>query len=234
VRIPIGSPFRHDHLVECESTQDLAIACVRQAELVGIISTDHQTKGRGRFSRRWESQPGDSLMFSAIQWGYADYPSMPLLGMAWAIAVAELCDAQLQWPNDVVINGKKVAGVLTEVALDPGGRRIPVVGIGLNLRQAEFPPEIAHRATSLAQQGRDPKTAAQQLSALLEISKWIPDPDGWAHIADRWMSRDVTPGKRMKLPNGMEVEAREITSSGRLLAESQSGTLEVDVAEVLY
>ena len=234
MRIPIGSPFRHDHLSECESTQDLAMACVRQAELVGIISTDHQTKGRGRFSRRWESQPGDSLMFSAIQWGYADYSSMPLLGMAWAIAVAELCDAQLQWPNDIVLNGKKLAGVLTEVALDPGGRRIPVIGIGLNLRQTEFPPDIAHRAISLAQQGRDPKSADEQLSTLLEIASGIPDPDNWGLIADRWMNRDVTPGKRMKLPNGMEVKARAVTASGRLLAESQSGTVEVDVAEVLY
>lgn len=159
---------------------------------------------------------------------------MPLLGMAWAIAVAELCDGQLQWPNDIVLNGKKLAGVLTEVALDPGGRRIPVVGIGVNLRQTEFPPEIAHRATSLAQQGRTTQSADGQLAVLLEIARSIPDPDDWSTIAERWMSRDVTPGKRMLLSNGTEVRAREIIASGKLLAESQSGILEVDVAEILY
>lgn len=235
--IALGEPFRRIHLDSCESTQDLALEYVRNADLVGIVSTFHQTRGRGRGDRSWLTPPSQALTFSTIQWPYADFHAMPLLGMAWAVAVANVCDAQLQWPNDVVLDGKKVAGILTEVVRDAGGRKIAVVGIGINLTQTEFPPEIAHRATSLLLAGRPRTTPEMFLADLLAEIARIPEPNNWDAISEPWLARDVTPGKRIFVAGKGEAIAMGIDKLGNLIAQSEtndSATFTTAIGEVVY
>ncbi len=239
MQISVGQAFRRVHEESCTSTQDLALQFVREAELVGLVSTFHQTRGRGRGDRNWLTPPGEALTFSAIQWDYANFSAMPLLGMAWAIAVANVCDAQLQWPNDVLIDGKKIAGILTEVIQDPGGRRIAVVGIGINLLQTEFPSEIAHRATSLVLSGRTRIAPEDLLKQILDEVSRMPEPEHWGVLAPLWMARDTTPGKRLSVPNVGDVIAKGIDENGNLIANRAEGsisdeTLVTSIGEVVY
>ena len=237
MRLPHPDTFRRIHLDSCESTQDVALAYVREAELVSLVSTFHQTRGRGRGDRVWLTPPGEALTFSAIQWPYADYTAIPYLGMAWAIAVATVCDAQLQWPNDVVIEGKKVCGILTEVVRDPGGRKVAVVGIGVNVSQSEFPDEIAHRATSLKLAGRSAPQPEPLLAAILSEVEGIPEPDGWHRISELWMARDATKGKKLFIPNSGHVIADTVDDNGNLVAHSSDGPhsrIVTSIGEVVY
>jgi len=237
--ISIARPFRHVHLESCASTQDMALDFVREAELVGLVSTFHQTRGRGRGDRTWLTPPGQALTFSAIQWPYADFSAMPFLGMAWAIGVANVCDAELQWPNDVVIQGKKIGGILTEVIQDPGGRRIAVVGIGINVSQTEFPPEIAHRATSLALAGRGQISSEALLKEILAEVSNLPEPTEWSILAPMWNARDATPGKKLSVPNVGDVISVGVDDAGNLLAMRANGSQKdelvvTSVGEVVY
>ena len=114
-------------LDETTSTQDVAKA---QGSKFDVVFTHHQVSGRGRLGRTWHSIKGESCTFSVILHSEKNHPEPWLLGMAVAFCVAEALDAQLQWPNDVVISGKKVAGVLTEIH-----ESIPIIGVGVTLNQ---------------------------------------------------------------------------------------------------
>ena len=127
-----------------------------------VFTADFQTAGRGRLDHKWLSPPGTNLMMSVVLSVEGLAPdhvaTLPLVaGLAVAKAVRELVaadedarrktrDVQLKWPNDVLVGGKKIAGILCERHGDN-----VIVGIGVNVNQTAFPPEIANRATSLAQ-----------------------------------------------------------------------------------
>ena len=120
-------------LEEVDSTQAEAEKHLRDAsQPPHVIFARHQSQGRGRFNRKWESSPGDSLTMSLIFQEYESHPKPWLIGMAVSIAVAEVIGGQLQWPNDIVINGKKVSGVLTELLPNNSQEKTPVIGVGVN------------------------------------------------------------------------------------------------------
>jgi BirA family biotin operon repressor/biotin-[acetyl-CoA-carboxylase] ligase len=143
---------------ETESTNEVALQVGRDGAAPGlVVVAERQTAGRGRFGRRWESASHRGLWFSLLL-----RPELPLAQWSrlttWcAVAVAacleRACDlrAEIKWPNDVFIGGRKVAGTLIESGVDPSGRPFAVAGIGINVNQRadEFPPELAHKAGSL-------------------------------------------------------------------------------------
>lgn len=114
------------------------------------VVADEQTAGHGRFGRKWHSRRGDGLYVSVVLrvgLAPADLPVVTLaLGLAAADAIAELAgvECDLRWPNDVLIGGRKCAGILTELHGDA-----VVAGIGINVNHAAFPGELAAIATSL-------------------------------------------------------------------------------------
>ena len=124
-----------------------------------VFAADMQTAGRGRLDHRWLSAPGENLMMSAVV-DVADVPpqevaTLPLIaGLAVAQAVSgvfsgqdnpsKASDVKIKWPNDVLIAGRKICGILCERSGDS-----VIVGIGVNVNQTAFPPEISQRATSL-------------------------------------------------------------------------------------
>src|SRR5947209_17623403 len=87
-----------------------------------------------------------SMAFAA----YADHPRPYLVGMGVAVAAAAVIRCELAWPNDLVVGGQKLGGILTELLPDQTGRRVPVVGVGINLNHKRFPAEIAGRAPNAA------------------------------------------------------------------------------------
>lgn len=215
------------YLDQVESTQDYAEAIVRGELSSGrtdLIYARHQIRGRGRFDRNWESTEDDSLTASLICWNQADHPAPYLLGMAVAVAAALTFDARVQWPNDVVSqNGRKLGGILSTVVADPDGKRIPIVGLGLNLNQSEFGPEIAHRATSFFLESgliSDPKSALAKVLARLNS---IPVPLAWSDLAPFWRPLDSTKGKQFVKPDCVEVVAVDIGDQGELVYLNDSG-----------
>jgi BirA family biotin operon repressor/biotin-[acetyl-CoA-carboxylase] ligase len=118
-----------------------------------VYTADYQTAGRGRLDHKWISAPCENLMLSAVldvsEIAIEEAATLPLVaGLAVANAVMQFigeCNAQLKWPNDVLVDGRKIAGILCERV----GEKV-IVGIGVNVRQTQFPSEIAARATSIS------------------------------------------------------------------------------------
>jgi BirA family biotin operon repressor/biotin-[acetyl-CoA-carboxylase] ligase len=145
----IGEPRLHEP--KCESTQRVLLDRADELSEGAIATTDHQTAGRGRLGRAWEDVPGRSLLCSILLRPPADRPAaeLSLVGgaaTAEAIEAATELFAQIKWPNDVMLNRRKVAGILAEMRGDA-----VVLGIGINVNQArdELPGERAGSLRSL-------------------------------------------------------------------------------------
>lgn len=140
-----------------ESTQIIAHQLARDGEPEGTAVIAHQqTKGKGRLGRRWQSPSGAGLWFSLILRPETSLESVAQITLVSAAAVAKTLtsfgyEPTIKWPNDVLIKGKKVCGILTELHGDMDHVKYIVMGIGINVRQShdQFDSEIADKATSL-------------------------------------------------------------------------------------
>ena len=203
----LGTP--RVHLRSTDSTnlraRTLALAGARHGTLV---TAEQQTAGRGRQGRTWTAPPGRALLCSLV---LREPPR--LLPLTAGVAVAEVCGdgAAIKWPNDVLIEGLKVAGILVE------GRpqdRWAVLGVGLNVAVAEddFPPELRGRAGSL---GLDPDAIEPLLSELLErLGRWLLASDD--EVLDAVRARDAVLGRPVRWAGG-EGTGAGIDGDGRLL-----------------
>ena len=143
---------------QLNSTNDLALQCgIDGAQEGTLILAESQTQGRGRHGRRWLASPKSSILASVIlrhrlRAGQVGLPNL-IGAVAIATAIHELTDlpAQIKWPNDVLIQGKKVSGVLTELEYDRGRQPFFVMGFGVNVntKQGDLPEELRDSATSL-------------------------------------------------------------------------------------
>jgi len=157
-----GTPFAGNlhHFAEIASTNTYAMQQGAAGAPHGsVYLADAQTAGRGRGAHTWASPPGSGLYVSvllrpALAPGDALYISLAA-GLAVAVAVRGTTgiSADLRWPNDILIGRRKLAGILTEMHAEATRVRYLVVGIGINVHQPEFPPELAKVATSLAIEG---------------------------------------------------------------------------------
>ena len=216
------------------STMDVAWQLVEADAPHGMtVVAQVQTAGRGRFSRRWVSGEGDSLLTSVLLRPPVD--AAPLLSIAGALAASDAVTTMtglacaFKWPNDVLLNGKKVCGVLTEIRADTNGNTVAVLGVGLNvnLRTTEH-AEIAEGATSLASEiGMEFAVAdAEQafLAGLRErYAQCLDAPqalvgDWSAHLAT--LGTEVTVRRQDGAVHGM---AEGVDSAGRLLVRLDSG-----------
>ncbi|HLO99351.1 MAG TPA: biotin--[acetyl-CoA-carboxylase] ligase [Fimbriimonas sp.] len=213
------------HYVTTTSTQAEA-----KAVLDGVHWTTNQTEGRGRFDRVWYSEPGNSLAVSICFPSLKGHPKPFLIGMSIALKLAETFDLKLQWPNDLLVGKHKVAGILTEVV-----NGVPIVGIGLNVGPMRFPEEIAHRATSLANAGRDVQDPARVCDAIIEaINSISAIPENWSELKSRWMERDMTEGKLFRTQDDQVGIAIGISDEGELLWNSRGEFRIVSAADALW
>ena len=156
-RGPIGQPLHFFH--ETGSTNDVAASLAEGGAAEGTtVLALAQSAGRGRFGRAWFSPPGAGLYVSIV---FRSRAAAPYLTLAGGVAVAEGIrratglPVSIKWPNDIVmIEGatgrhRKLAGILAEASSGPGGLQHVVLGFGINLRPAAYPPEIAGRASSI-------------------------------------------------------------------------------------
>lgn len=205
-----------------------------------VVVADHQTAGRGRLDRTWETPPGSALTFSAVVDPGLPDPDWPLLPLAVAIAVSDGVrratglEAKLKWPNDVLLGDPvgegpadgKVAGILLERVQGADGTPLAVVGIGVNVGMTEAQLPVP-TATSLALAGaRVDRTAvfgeivhalAMEVAALAEGREWL---------LDRYRTACTTIGHevRVDLPNGNAITgvAEEIDDHGRLVVAGRA------------
>lgn len=234
MRSPLEDGYEWVSLGETPSTQTAAAEMLRGGSRVGVVFAKDQTAGRGRFGREWVSSPGDSLTYSLVFHAYPDHPRPHLVGMSVAVAAAGVLRCQLRWPNDLVIDKLKIGGILTELIADPAGRRIPIVGIGINLNQCAFPAELEPIATSLglARGGQsDPESVGRRIIARLPS---LPEPVSWGDLAPIWDLFDATPGKAFRLPTGEQATALGIGSEGQLLCSVGGESRSVLAAEALF
>lgn len=138
-----------------------------------LFLTDQQTGGRGQYERKWKANPGQNLTFSLVfepQKG----GRFTLLTLACALAVTEVINkkagikAMIKWPNDILNDGKKLCGILTETQFLGNKLERIVVGIGLNVNQAEFSGELEGIATSMRQEGSEEYSREELLAEILQ------------------------------------------------------------------
>jgi BirA family transcriptional regulator, biotin operon repressor / biotin---[acetyl-CoA-carboxylase] ligase len=206
---------------ECESTQTLLL----DADLPegAIAVTDHQTAGRGRLGRAWLEPPGSSVLCSVLLRPPPERAA-PELSLVAGAATAEAVEAatdlstQLKWPNDVMLNRRKVAGILAEMRSD----RV-VVGIGINVNQTreQLPVDSATAAGSLRSlTGREYDRSAllARLLERLEVRYQAWRSGGFEAVYDEIGSRDFLRGRRVR-HDGLDATAVMIDRHGRLVIE---------------
>jgi BirA family biotin operon repressor/biotin-[acetyl-CoA-carboxylase] ligase len=221
------------------STMEVAKREAQQGAAEGTtIIADEQTAGKGRMKRLWLS-PRGSIALSVIL--YPDVAYLPSLVMLASLAVVHSIEAvtglkaQVKWPNDVLINGKKVCGILVESELRRDIVNYAIVGIGVNvnLRLADF-PEILSIATSLSDElGREVSPLELIRRLLVEIERlYLALPVGES-IYEEWRDRLVTLGRRVSVNWGTtsyEGIAESVASDGSLLLRHSDGSLTKIVA----
>ncbi len=187
---------RFAHLESVGSTQDVA----REMPIGSVVMADYQTDGRGRLSHRWESPPGSALLVSFV------LKPNPMLSLAAGIAAAEACGrgVRLKWPNDLLLDSRKVGGILVEASPSRA-----VCGIGINLSWA---PEDAAKLD----EPRD--ELLERLRAAME--RWASAPA--AEVVARWRELSDTIGQkvRVELPDRIvEGTVEDIDEAGNLLVD---------------
>ncbi len=230
MKVPSGDWFMMDEAV---STQDIAATLLEKPDCPSVVFTRHQLEGRGRFKRKWESRRDDSLTYSLILHEHTGHRKPWLIGMAVAIAVAQTLGGKVQWPNDVVMNGKKVAGVLIELLPFDSDLKTPVVGVGVNLNQTEFFYELALRATSVFIETGVRSEPLVVGRAVLEKLSSLPEPEDWTAIEPLWRELDTTPGKRFQLTTGEDATALRVGDDGALVCQVGTEERTVMAAEAI-
>ena len=160
------------------STNDVAARLAESgAEDGTIVVAELQTAGRGRHGRVWFSPRGAGLYVSVIvrpaSGESSDENPAALLTLASGVAIADAVravtglPAEIKWPNDVLVGGRKLAGILAEAAVQAGTLQFVVVGFGVNLQPAAYPPELAPRVTSIEAETSRPADRALLLAEIL-------------------------------------------------------------------
>ena len=228
----LGSPRAHFRLTDSTNARARELAG-RGAPHGTVVTAAEQSAGRGRQGRTWSAPAGRTLLCSIV---IRDPPR--LLPLAAGVAVAEVVDsaipvapadgsaAQIKWPNDVLADGRKVAGILVEGRLQ---ERWAVLGIGLNvaLRAEDFPLELRDRAGTL---GLDPNAIEPTLTALLRrLESWIGA--GADTILDAVRARDALLGREVRWGGRAGIGAG-IDGDGRLVVRTDGGEERLDAGEV--
>lgn len=221
-RGPLGAP--RVHLRNTDSTNERARELALQGAPHGtLVTAAQQTAGRGRQGRSWVAPPGRALLCSLV---LREVPR--LLPLAAGIGVGDVVgpEARVKWPNDVLLERRKVAGILVEGRPQEGWA---VLGIGLNvaLRDEDFPPELRQRATTL---GLSPDELEPVLERLLRaLERWVYAPEH--EVLEAFRARDALLHQPVRWAGG-EGRGAGIDGNGRLVVAIGGGTVALEAGEV--
>lgn len=190
-----------------------------------------QTAGRGRMDRTWSSPEGQGVWLSVLLRPKMPVENAPVITFCCALAMAKAVrqvtalDAKIKWPNDLVLHGKKLCGILLEMGFDAQGYYV-IAGTGLNVRHAAYPPELAERATSIEEWAEVPDrgaVVAAYLSALEDALSAV-EQHGFAGIAEDFRRECITLGSQVHVL-GTDCTftgvAEDIDETGALLVRTE-------------
>lgn len=221
------------YLEQTDSTNTVAMNWAKEGAPEGaIVVADFQTAGRGRLGRSWFGKPGASIHLSLVLRPKINVEAIGLLNLAAAVAVCRALaqhefESKIKWPNDVLINERKVCGILAETHFDRGSVSSVVLGVGINvnLRAEDLPEEIAATATSLliqsAKQFDRIEIIAGFLNAFGNLYSALPSkPD---YVVDAYRPLCSTLGRQVRIEMSdrvIEGRVSEVDSTGTLILES--------------
>src|SRR6478735_9276209 len=221
---------------ETDSTNDDAASAAKSGAPHGaVFGAETQARGRGRRGSEWVSTPGAGLWFSLLlrpRFGAELAPALALCaGLAVRAAVAERVSASVlvKWPNDVLADGRKLAGILVESQLSGAAIASVVVGIGINVTQREFPEPIAGIATSLELLSASDASRERLLADVLrqfETELGRLELEGMAGVAEALAPHDALFERRLKV-DALVGHGAGIDPSGRLRLRLDDGKVEL-------
>ena len=224
---------------ETSSTNDVAEKLARDGVAEGVVVfAETQTKGRGRLGRKWLSPAGQGLWFSVLLRPALPLASITQLTVAAATAVVRAIRSetglspQIKWPNDILLGGKKVVGILTELSAELDRVRHVIIGIGVDVNVTDFPAELREVATSLAAEAGRKFLRAEIAAAILREldADYARVARGeFAALAEEWERQCVTLGRRVVIHIGdrtLTGRAESLDSDGALLLRGDYGHLE--------
>jgi len=247
-----GSLFgkRVFHFFKTDSTNRVAMELGYADEPEGaVVLAEEQTAGRGRAGRSWHSERGAGLYVTLLLRPKLSPVQAPLLTMLaglsahTAVLAQTGLSAELKWPNDLLLNGKKLGGILTEMHAEPNSVRFVIVGIGINVGQEKFTGELAATATSLRKESGRPHSRLEVLVKLLsqfetDYNRFLRE--GPVYVVQRFeVVSGFANGKRVKVDTGRETFVgitAGLSAEGLLIVKKDDGATTTviagDVSEV--
>lgn len=243
---PLWPGFSVEVLPTIDSTNSELMRRARagQREPTLLVALE-QSAGRGRRGKSWQSRPGASLTFSlGLPYRPADWSG---LSLAVGVSLAESLhpDVRLKWPNDLWLQGRKLGGILVEVAVS-GDRRHAVIGVGLNVELPELlpaPPGVDEAAVVALPPV--PPAALQELEPGRDAGEWLAvvvpalardlqafEQAGFAAFAHRFAARDALAGLELRLSDGQQGVGAGVGPDGALRLRNVNGVVDVTSAEV--
>jgi BirA family transcriptional regulator, biotin operon repressor / biotin---[acetyl-CoA-carboxylase] ligase len=220
------------------STQEIAHRLARDGAVEGtLVVADEQIGGKGRLGRPWFSPLGTGIWLSLILKPKIPPQQAPQLTLLTAVAVIRGIESatgihcDIKWPNDILLNDKKLVGILTEMQADPDQIHSVIIGIGLNVNQTSFPKEISDIATSLfIEIGEEVNRATILHNILIQFEQLYEVflEAGFLPIKQMWEAHAITIGRRITartISGSIEGFAKGITDEGVLLLEDDFGTI---------
>ena len=208
------------------------------AEHGTVVVADAQTAGKGRRGRQWESPAGENIYMSVLLRPDCLPDRAPMLTLVMAYSVAKVLkelgflDVQIKWPNDILVNEKKVCGILTEMKMEGTKISSIVIGTGINVNQDNFPEEISDIATSLKKESGKVQSRENLVKRICELFEeyfemFMASKD-LSGILEEYNLRLISLGRRVKVldpQNEFIGEALGINSQGELLVKKESGEI---------
>jgi BirA family transcriptional regulator, biotin operon repressor / biotin---[acetyl-CoA-carboxylase] ligase len=225
---------------QTDSTNDQAAQLARDGAQGGlVIFAERQNAGRGRFGRRWASASHVGLWFSILLRPRLAMLHWPRLTTAAAVSMASAIEKtvalrpEIKWPNDLQVEGKKIAGILMEAGTDRAQQPFAVLGMGVNVNQSatDFPEELAGKASSLKQAlGQPLDRPALAVAILRELESRLDSIEtGFAEILQQASSRSALLGRWIEVSQGagllLQGRAEALDAEGHLLLKDANGTL---------
>lgn len=211
-----------------------------------VVVTDFQTQGKGRMGRRWQAAPGTSLLFSTVLRPPLTHEVAGLLTFFSAVSVARAIEhetnlaVECKWPNDLLVQGRKVCGILLENSFEKESLAYSVAGVGLNVLQRDFDPSLEKKATSIAREavGKVDRTKLlRRILTEMDVSYNDVCVRQFASILDEWKSRCTMFGKPVTvMQHDTEVKGSAVGLSpeGGLILKTPQGMHTVFAGDVTF
>lgn len=239
------------HFFKTDSTNRIALQLGHEGEPHGgVVFAEEQTAGRGRAGRVWHSERASGIYMTVLLRPEISPANAPLLTLLAGLAAREAIAAQtgmtpdLRWPNDLLVNGKKLGGILTEMHAEPERVQFVIIGIGLNVNHSRMPEKLAEIATSLRMEtGRSHSRLELAVKLLVNLESYYNQflKNGPQAILDRFAEASTFAlGKRVRIANARETFTgitAGLAPNGLLRVKREDGRTETvisgDVAEAL-